>query len=135
MSTDINKFNLPQEMDNTWKIYTKDGKYYKKTKDRQGNSKLCEVSKCGCGGWASVKLLNHESHTKTRRHRDWVKKTTPPVPPPTLKDQITHAKEQIKEFEFTIKFAQEQLKKWQIEYCELLEKQMAHSSDEQEGSG
>lgn len=117
-----NDTNAVQEMTSDWKLFEKDGKFYKKTTDRQGNTKMCEVVKCACGGWCSKKLLNHASHTTTRRHQDFVRANTPLKKEPTLIEQIQTLKAKIRDEELTIEIANKNVMKYKIEYCKLVEK-------------
>ena len=53
--------------------FEKDGKFYKKTKTREGEESLCQMVQCKCGGWASVKLVNTPTHMANKQHTKWAK--------------------------------------------------------------
>ena len=54
--------------------FQKDGKFYKKTKTREGEQSLCQMVQCKCGGWASKKLVNTPTHMANKQHTEWAKK-------------------------------------------------------------
>jgi len=54
--------------------FQKDGKFYKKTKTREGEQSLCQMVQCKCGGWASIKLVNTPTHMANKQHTEWAKK-------------------------------------------------------------
>jgi hypothetical protein len=54
--------------------FQKDGKFYKKTKTKDGEQSLCQMVQCRCGGWASVKLVNRPTHMANKQHTEWAKK-------------------------------------------------------------
>lgn len=54
--------------------FQKDGKFYKKTKTREGEQSLCQMVQCKCGGWASIKLVNTPTHMANKEHTEWAKK-------------------------------------------------------------
>jgi len=53
--------------------FEKDGKFYKKTKTKEGKQSVCQMVRCKCGGWASKKLVNTPTHMANKQHTKWAK--------------------------------------------------------------
>lgn len=47
------------------------GKFYKRTKARDGSDLICQVEQCRCGDWISVQLIKTPHHLGRKHHRAW----------------------------------------------------------------
>jgi hypothetical protein len=109
--------------------YEKDGKFYKKTRStKTGQDMDCEVKQCECGGWASVKLLKHDSHIKGHRHMKWLMDNAPAKPRLTLEQEIEEARKAVKDWENQEAAAKRQQIVWKNKLAKLYEKKGTNSS-------
>jgi hypothetical protein len=51
--------------------FEENGKFYKRTKARDGSNLVCEVEQCRCGDWISVNLIKTPHHLGRKNHRVW----------------------------------------------------------------